>query len=61
MEVVEAKFPEDQKLAKSSDLVVTVRNAGDDTIPNIAMTVNGLGSPRRRTRTSPTRTGLSSR
>ncbi len=42
VEVVEAKFPEDQKLAKSSDLVVTVRNAGKETIPNIAMTVNGL-------------------
>ena len=26
----------------SSDLVVTVRNAGQKTIPNIAMTVNGL-------------------
>jgi hypothetical protein len=42
VEVVEAKFPENQKLAKSSDLVVTVRNAGRETIPNIAMTVNGL-------------------
>jgi hypothetical protein len=42
VEVVEAKFPEKQKLAKSSDLVVTVRNAGRETIPNIAMTVNGL-------------------
>ena len=42
VEVVEAKFPEKQKLAKSSDLVVTVRNAGQKTIPNIAMTVNGL-------------------
>ncbi len=42
VEVVEAKFPEDQKLAKSSDLVVTVRNAGEETIPNIAMTVNGF-------------------
>jgi hypothetical protein len=42
VEVVEAKFPESQKLAKSSDLVVTVRNAGNDTIPNIAMTVNGF-------------------
>jgi hypothetical protein len=42
VEVVEAKFPEDQKLAKSSDLVVTVRNAGDKTIPNIGMTVNGF-------------------
>src|SRR5687767_5075814 len=42
VEVVEAKFPEEQKLAKSSDLVVTVRNAGDRTIPNIALTVDGL-------------------
>jgi hypothetical protein len=42
VEVVEAKFPENQKLAKSSDLVVTVRNAGKETIPNIAMTVNGF-------------------
>ena len=42
VEVVEAKFPEKQKLAKSSDLVVTVRNAGNETIPNIAVTVNGF-------------------
>jgi len=42
VEVVEAKFPEKQKLAKSSDLVVTVRNPGRETIPNIALTVNGL-------------------
>jgi hypothetical protein len=42
VEVVEAKFPEDQKLAKSSDLILTVRNAGRETIPNVAMTVNGF-------------------
>jgi hypothetical protein len=42
VEVVSAKFPESQKLAKSSDLVVTVRNAGDKTIPNIAVTVDGF-------------------
>jgi hypothetical protein len=42
VEVVEAKFPEDQKLAKSSELVVTLRNAGQETIPNIALTVDGL-------------------
>jgi hypothetical protein len=42
VEVVRATFPEDQKLAKDSDLVVTVRNAGDKTIPNIAVTVNGF-------------------
>jgi hypothetical protein len=42
VEVVRAEFPERQKLAKSSDLIVTLRNAGRETIPNIAVTVNGL-------------------
>ncbi len=42
VEVVRASFPEDQKLAKSSSLVITVRNAGDRTIPNIAVTVDGF-------------------
>jgi hypothetical protein len=42
VEVVAAQFPENQKLAKSSKLELTVRNAGDRTIPNIAMTVNGF-------------------
>ena len=42
VEVVDAKFPERQKLAKRSDLVVKVRNAGDRAIPNIAVTVNGF-------------------
>jgi hypothetical protein len=42
VEVVDASFPEDQKLAKSSNLVLTVRNAGNRTIPNIAVTVDGF-------------------
>ncbi|MGH2716402.1 MAG: hypothetical protein ACRDM7_21455 [Thermoleophilaceae bacterium] len=42
VEVVRASFPEDQKLAKSSNLLITVRNAGDRTIPNIAVTVDGF-------------------
>jgi len=42
VEVTRASFPQEQKLAKSSDMIVTVRNAGDKTIPNIAMTVNGF-------------------
>jgi hypothetical protein len=42
IEVVEAKFPDKQKLAKSSDMIVTVRNAGRETVPNIALTVNGF-------------------
>ncbi len=42
VEVVRATFPEDQKLAKSSEMIVTVRNAGRETIPNIAVTVDGF-------------------
>jgi hypothetical protein len=42
VEVVRASFPEDQKLAKSSNLLITVRNAGNRTIPNIAVTVDGF-------------------
>jgi hypothetical protein len=42
VEVVSSEFPEQQKLANSSDLVITVRNAGDETVPNIAVTVDGL-------------------
>ena len=42
VEVVKATFPSDQKLAKSSKLVITVRNAGDRTVPNAAVTVAGF-------------------
>jgi hypothetical protein len=42
VEVVEASFPPTQKLAQSSNLVITVRNAGNETIPNIAVTVDGF-------------------
>jgi len=42
VEVVRATFPDDQKLAKSSELLITVRNAGDETIPSIGATVNGF-------------------
>jgi hypothetical protein len=46
VEVVEATFPTKQKLAKRSNLVITLRNAGDRTIPNIAVTVDGFGKRR---------------
>ncbi|HEY1332890.1 MAG TPA: hypothetical protein VGF31_01460 [Myxococcaceae bacterium] len=42
VELVSATFPAKQKLAQRSDLVITVRNAGDETIPNIAVTVTGF-------------------
>src|SRR5215218_9548915 len=42
VEIVKASFPDRQKLAKSSDLVLTVRNAGSKTIPNIGLTIKGF-------------------
>ena len=42
MEVVASDFPKQQKLAQSSDLMITVRNSGDETVPNVAVTLKGL-------------------
>jgi hypothetical protein len=42
VDVVDAKFPQRQKLAKRSELEITVRNTGEKTVPNIAVTVNGF-------------------
>jgi hypothetical protein len=42
LEVVQARFPAKQKLAKRSDLVIEVRNTGSSTAPNVAVTVDGL-------------------
>src|SRR5829696_9148913 len=42
VDVTRASFPEKQKLAQSSDLVINVRNAGDRKIPNVAVTVEGF-------------------
>jgi hypothetical protein len=42
VEVVEASFADKQKLAKRSELVIVVRNADTEKIPNIAVTLKGL-------------------
>lgn len=42
VDVRRASFPEQQKLAKRSKLAITIRNAGNRTIPNLAVTVNGF-------------------
>ena len=42
VDVLQARFPTQQKLAKRSTLLIKVRNAGDKTIPNIALTVVGF-------------------
>jgi hypothetical protein len=42
LEVTDADFPSEQKLAKRSTLRITVRNSGDRTVPNVAVTVRGF-------------------
>jgi hypothetical protein len=40
--ILSADFPARQKLAQTSRLTIRVRNDGNKTVPNIAMTVNGF-------------------
>jgi hypothetical protein len=40
--VVDASFPERQRLAEESELEITVRNDADEKIPDIAVTLRGL-------------------
>lgn len=39
---VDASFPERQRLARSEELEISVRNTGRDAVPNVAVTVDGL-------------------
>ncbi|MCB0866212.1 MAG: hypothetical protein KDB58_10895 [Solirubrobacterales bacterium] len=39
VEVTTAKFPTEQRLAQTSDLVLGVKNTGDETIPMLAFTI----------------------
>src|SRR4051794_16407511 len=43
VEVPTATFPEKQKLGENADLAITVHNTGKETVPNLAVTVNGFG------------------
>ncbi len=42
VEIVRATFPALQHLAETSTFEVTVRNAGDERIPNVAVTLSGF-------------------
>jgi hypothetical protein len=42
VEVTEATFPEDQKLAKSSRMTISIRNLDTKTIPNLAVTIDSF-------------------
>lgn len=44
VEVVEAKLPEKQRLAETSNLVLEVRNSGSETIPDLSVTINTRAS-----------------
>ena len=44
VDVVNASFPTKQRLAEPERLVITVRNAGDKDVPNIAVTVNSFAT-----------------
>ena len=37
-----AQFPSSQRIAKRANFVITVRNVGDATIPNLAVTLHGF-------------------
>jgi hypothetical protein len=49
VEVVSASFPERLRLGQSADLEITVRNAGDEAVPNLAVTVRGFNAQREET------------
>jgi hypothetical protein len=44
VDVVRASFPTKQRLAKSARMVITVRNSGNKTVPNLAVTVSSFAS-----------------
>lgn len=39
VQVAQAKFPDRQRLAKTRDLQLGIKNVGDETIPNLAVTI----------------------
>jgi hypothetical protein len=45
VEVAKASFPDRQQLVKSSDLELEINNAGDQTIPNLAVTIYTTTTP----------------
>lgn len=39
VEISKAKFPQEQRLAETNDLVLSVKNTGEETIPDLAITI----------------------
>jgi len=45
VELSQAQFPRAQRLGQTAPFSLTVRNTGDEAIPNIALTVDGFANP----------------
>jgi hypothetical protein len=44
VDVVRASFPTKQRLAKSERMVITIKNSGNKTVPNLAVTVSSFAT-----------------
>ncbi|UGS38003.1 COG1361 family protein [Capillimicrobium parvum] len=44
LDVVSADFPKDQSISAPAELTIAVRNTGDRTIPNLAVSLDGISS-----------------
>jgi hypothetical protein len=57
VQVTKAKFPNHQRLAKTSDLQLEIQNAGTETIPDLAVTINTVAEGQRNLKSPATSTG----
>ena len=57
VQVAKAKFPNHQRLAETSDLQLEIQNAGTETVPNLAVTINTVAEGQRNLKSPATSTG----
>jgi hypothetical protein len=57
VQVAKAKFPNHQRLAETSDLELEIQNAGTETVPNLAVTINTVAEGQRNLKSPATSTG----
>jgi hypothetical protein len=57
VQVAKAKFPNHQKLADTSDLQLEIQNAGNETVPNLTVTINTVAEGQRNLKSPATSTG----
>src|SRR5215216_1283710 len=57
VQVTKAKFPNHQKLAETGDLQLEIQNAGTETIPDHAVTINTVAEGQRNLKSPATSTG----